>query len=30
MLGLYTIKVDEIKVKVERLNLTNIFNEKLI
>jgi len=29
-LGLYTIKVDEIKVKVERLNLTNIFNEKLI
>ena len=29
-LGLYTLNIDEIKEKVENLNLTNIFNEKLI
>ncbi|MGH4050021.1 MAG: FAD-dependent oxidoreductase [Clostridium sp.] len=29
-LGLYTLDIDEIKKKVDRLNLTNIFNEKLI
>ncbi|MBU3146139.1 FAD-dependent oxidoreductase [Clostridium sp. CF012] len=29
-LGLYTLDIDEIKKKVENLNLTNIFNTKLI
>ncbi len=29
-LGLYTLDINEIKDKVEKLNLTNIFNEKLI
>ncbi|MCB2293288.1 FAD-dependent oxidoreductase [Clostridium algoriphilum] len=29
-LGLYTLDIDEIKNKVENLNLTNIFNTKLI
>lgn len=29
-LGLYTTDINEIKRKVEKLNLTNIFNEKLI
>jgi hypothetical protein len=29
-LGLYTLDIDEIKVKVDNLNLANIFNEKLI
>ena len=29
-LGLYTIDIDEIKNKVEKLNLTNILNEKLV
>ena len=29
-LGLYTLDIDEIKGKVENLNLTNIFSEKLI
>ena len=29
-LGLYSLDIDEIKEKVENLNLTNIFNEKLI
>ena len=29
-LGLYTLDIDEIKGKVENLNLTNIFNEKFI
>lgn len=29
-LGLYTLDIDEIKGKVEKLNLTHIFNEKLI
>ncbi|HEY8892402.1 MAG TPA: FAD-dependent oxidoreductase [Clostridium sp.] len=29
-LGLYTLDIDEIKGKVENLNLTNIFNEQFI
>jgi hypothetical protein len=29
-LGLYTLDIKEIKDKVENLNLTNVFNEKLI
>jgi len=29
-LGLYILDIDEIKAKVKNLNLTNIFNEKLI
>jgi len=29
-LGLYTLNIDDIKGKVEKLNLTDIFNEKLI
>ena len=29
-LGLYTLDIDEIKGKIENLNLTNIFNKKLI
>ena len=29
-LGLYTLDIDKIKAKIENLNLTNIFNEKLI
>jgi len=29
-LGLYTLDIDKIKGKVEKLNLTNIFSEKLI
>ena len=29
-LGLYTLDIDEIKKKVENLNLTNIFNKKFI
>jgi len=29
-LGLYTLNIDEIKGKVDKLNLTNVFNEKLI
>ncbi|MGH4120001.1 FAD-dependent oxidoreductase [Clostridium sp.] len=29
-LGLYTLDIDKIKAKVDKLNLTNIFNEKLI
>ncbi|MBU3180432.1 FAD-dependent oxidoreductase [Clostridium psychrophilum] len=29
-LGLYTLNIDEIKKKVAKLNLTDIFNEKLI
>ncbi|HEY8805832.1 MAG TPA: FAD-dependent oxidoreductase [Clostridium sp.] len=29
-LGLYTLDIDEIKRKVENLNLTNIFNKKII
>ena len=29
-LGLYTLDIDKIKGKVEKLNLTDIFNEKLI
>jgi len=29
-LGLYTLDIDEIKRKVEKLNLTNIFNQKLL
>jgi len=29
-LGLYTLDIDEIKGKVDKLNLTNIFSEKLI
>jgi hypothetical protein len=28
--GLYTVNIDEIKQKVEKLNLTNIFNKKII
>ncbi|WP_291634603.1 FAD-dependent oxidoreductase [Clostridium sp.] len=28
--GLYTLEIDKIKGKVEKLNLTDIFNEKLI
>jgi len=29
-IGLYTLDIDKIKGKVEKLNLTDIFNEKLI
>jgi folate-dependent tRNA-U54 methylase TrmFO/GidA len=29
-LGLYTLDIDKIKGRVDKLNLTNIFNEKLI
>jgi hypothetical protein len=29
-LGLYTLDIEKIKAKVDKLNLTNIFNEKLI
>jgi folate-dependent tRNA-U54 methylase TrmFO/GidA len=29
-IGLYILDIDKIKQKVERLNLTNIFNEKFI
>lgn len=29
-IGLYTLDINKIKVKVEKLNLTDIFNEKLI
>jgi len=30
VLGLYTLDIDEIKEKVENLNLTSIFNQKLL